>query len=75
VKFVAIGTGNTFRSLTGQSRWMPSLSTGGGGNVSFNGWKLTGQGTGVMAGMFPPSAVASTNCPYIGLKLTWLGEP
>jgi hypothetical protein len=75
LKIVTIGTGNTFRSLAGQSRWLPNLSTSGGGNVAFNSWKLTGQGAGAMSAMFPPSAAIATNCPYIGLKLTWLGEP
>lgn len=75
LKIVTIGTGTTLRTLQGQSRFLPNLTTAGAGNVQYNGWKLTGQGSGVFAGMFPPSAAATANCPYLGLKMQWLGMP
>lgn len=75
LKIVTAGT-TTLRTLTGQSRWMPNLvAASGAGNVSYNAYKLTGQGTGAMSGSFPSGGVESTNCPYIGLKLNWLGQP
>lgn len=73
IKIVTAGT-TTLRTLAGQSRWMPNLSTSGGGNVLFNGYKLTGQGTGVMPGYFMTGGVASNFAPYIGLKMQNIGE-
>lgn len=75
VKIVVAGTATTFRSLSGQSRWMPSLSNTGGGNVISNGYKLTGQGTGAFSGLFTQGAVQTNFAPYIGLKMQNLGQP
>lgn len=75
VKFVAVGTGVTWRTLAGQSRWLPNLSDTGGGNTLVNSYKLTGQGTGAFSGLFTQGAVKSNNCPFIGLQMTNLGQP
>jgi hypothetical protein len=74
VKIVVPGTATTFRSLSGQSRWLPSLSNSGGGNVISNGYKLTGQGTGAFSGLFTQGAVQTNFAPYIGLKMQNLGQ-
>lgn len=73
VKFVATGTGVTWRTLAGQSRWLPNLSNSGGGNVLVNGYKLTGQGTGAFSGLFTQGATQVNFCPIIGLKMQQLG--
>jgi hypothetical protein len=81
LKIVAIATGTapTLATLAGQSQWIPNLaSTGARTSTGLNGYKLTGQGTGVMSGRFPPASIATAtptaNCPYIGLKMQWLGQ-
>jgi hypothetical protein len=75
LKIATAGTSATLRTLSGQSPFLPNCSTTGGGNVSVNGWKLTGQGATAFSGMFPPSATAVNFSPMMGLKFQWLGEP
>lgn len=76
LKIVAAGTaGTTLRTLAGQSPYMPNLvPSTAAGNVSYSGWKLTGQGTGDLPGKFTAGAVATTLAPHIGLKMQSLGE-
>jgi hypothetical protein len=73
IKIVVAGGSTTFRSLAGQSRWLPNLSNTGAGNVLVNGYKLTGQGTGAFSGLFTQGATQSNFAPYIGLKMQQLG--
>lgn len=77
IKVVAAGTGQTWRTLAGQSHFMPNLSTTGAGNVSYSGWKFAA-GAGAldekwMGGQLG-SPAATTLAPMIGLKMQYLGE-
>lgn len=79
LKIVAAGTAaTTLRTLLGQSQYMPNLNpTTGAGNTTYSGWKLTAQGSGALPGKFAQAtsaAVATSNAPYIGLKVEFLGE-
>lgn len=69
IKFTAVGTSHTFRTLKGPSLLLPNLSTGGAGSITPSGWKLTGQGTGVLPATFPAGAALSDNCPYVGVLI------
>lgn len=71
-KFATAGT-TTVRSLGGPSFYMPSASTAGAGGVTYNGWKLSGQGTGIPSGRFPTGATPVNNCPMLAVKMTRLG--
>lgn len=60
-------------SLQGFNGVMPNLSTGGdifaaAANVP-NGYRLTGQGTGVFSGTFPGGGVATVNAPLLGIQV------
>jgi hypothetical protein len=72
LKIITAGT-TTFTTMSGQSPYMPNNTAGSIG--VFNGYKMTGQGTTALPGMFPPGGVASTNSPLVGFKIQLLGEP
>jgi hypothetical protein len=69
LKFTTIGVTHTFRTLKGPGLHLPNLSNTGQGSISPSGWKLTGQGTGVLPTTFPSGAALSDNVPYVGVKL------
>lgn len=71
-KYATAGT-TTVRSLGGPSYYLPSASSAGAGGVAYNGWKLSGQGTGAPSGRFPTGATPVNNSPMIAIKMTRLG--
>lgn len=73
MKVIATGTSATVTTQSGQSPYLPNNSVGA---LSVcNAWKITGQGTGALPGMFPPGASKSTNGPVIGFQITQIGQP
>lgn len=68
-KITTTGTGIQYRAITGPSTMMPNASTGGQGNITPSGWKLTGQGTTAFPAVFPAGAALSDNCPAMFAKL------
>lgn len=69
LKVATAGT-TTIRTLSGQSPYLPNMSSAGAGGVTQNGWKLTGQGTGAPSGRFPTGATPQNNSPMIGLQFS-----
>lgn len=67
LKVDTAGTGQVYRALVGQSEMMPNLTTGGAATTLALGWKLTGQATGALPGLFPTGGAASASPPMIGI--------
>jgi hypothetical protein len=72
MEITAIGSPTgALRTLSGKNLLLPNVTTTGlplTTNTGFMGYKLTGQGTGVLPSSFPTGGVLSDNCPYIGFK-------
>lgn len=67
VKFVAVGAGHTFRTLTGPSLFMPTLNITGLADIAPVGWKLTGQDANAFPATYPAFASISDNVPMVGV--------